>query len=186
MEIALVTGSPEKLRVHVMVVGAFADGTLPPPTQAIDKASQGKLSVVIARGDLDGKAGASLLHDLPGTAAERVPLVSLGKRDEFGDKAFRDTLGGAARDAAVTLADAELPGRSLAWRRQQASCRLADELLRCGTAAGDRGWQLRLWDEYQDQLKSNFADMANIGGLSAGMALPLPPAPEVTPGAGDW
>ena len=34
--------------------------------------------------------------------------------------------------------------------------------------AGDRAWELPLWEEYQDQLKSNFADMANIGGRDAG------------------
>ena len=46
--------------------------------------------------------------------------------------------------------------------------RLIDQLLAAGTASGDRAWQLPLWDEYQDQLKSNFADMANIGGREAG------------------
>ena len=33
---------------------------------------------------------------------------------------------------------------------------------------GDRAWQLPLWEEYQSQLDSNFADMANVGGRSAG------------------
>jgi len=114
VEITLLYGSPEGLRLNVVVVGAFADGTLSPPAQAIDKVSQGKLSSLIERGDLDERAGDSLmLHDLPGTAAERVLLVSLGKCDEFGDKAFRAALGsaakalagGAAKDAAVLLAD---------------------------------------------------------------------------------
>lgn len=45
---------------------------------------------------------------------------------------------------------------------------LADELLDAGRAAYDRAWQLPLWDDYQEQLKSNFADMANIGGRAAG------------------
>jgi leucyl aminopeptidase len=45
---------------------------------------------------------------------------------------------------------------------------LAAELLRCGTDTGDRAWQLPLWDEYQDMLKSNFADMSNLGGRPAG------------------
>ncbi len=45
---------------------------------------------------------------------------------------------------------------------------LAAELLDAGTTAGDRAWQLPLWDDYQEQLKSNFADMANIGGRPAG------------------
>ena len=45
---------------------------------------------------------------------------------------------------------------------------LAKELLDAGNASGDRVWQLPLWDDYQEQLDSNFADMANIGGRYAG------------------
>lgn len=45
---------------------------------------------------------------------------------------------------------------------------LAEQLLAAGESAGDRTWQLPLWDEYQPQLSSNFADMANIGGRWAG------------------
>jgi len=46
--------------------------------------------------------------------------------------------------------------------------KLIGALLTAGQTAADRAWQLPLWDEYQDQLKSNFADMANIGGRQAG------------------
>jgi len=46
--------------------------------------------------------------------------------------------------------------------------KLIDKLLTAGQNAADRAWQLPLWDEYQDQLKSNFADIANIGGREAG------------------
>jgi leucyl aminopeptidase len=46
--------------------------------------------------------------------------------------------------------------------------KLAAELLACGRDAGDRAWQLPLWEEYQEQLKSNFADMSNLGGRPAG------------------
>jgi leucyl aminopeptidase len=45
---------------------------------------------------------------------------------------------------------------------------LADALLNAGTTSNDRAWRLPLWDEYNQQLKSNFADMANIGGRNAG------------------
>lgn len=45
---------------------------------------------------------------------------------------------------------------------------LAEALLAAGKDSGDRAWQLPLWEEYQEQLKSNFADMANIGGRPAG------------------
>ncbi len=46
--------------------------------------------------------------------------------------------------------------------------KLAESLLSAGQTSLDRAWQLPLWDEYQEQLKSNFADMANIGGREAG------------------
>ena len=45
---------------------------------------------------------------------------------------------------------------------------LADALLAAGEHAGDRAWQMPLWDEYAKQLESNFADVANIGGRDAG------------------
>jgi leucyl aminopeptidase len=45
---------------------------------------------------------------------------------------------------------------------------LARELIAAGDESWDRVWQLPLWDDYQEQLKSNFADFANIGGRAAG------------------
>ena len=45
---------------------------------------------------------------------------------------------------------------------------LAADLLQAGLTAGDRAWQLPIWDEYEKQLESPFADMANIGGREAG------------------
>ena len=45
---------------------------------------------------------------------------------------------------------------------------LIDELLAAGESSHDKAWQLPLWDDYQQQLKSNFADIANIGGPGAG------------------
>ncbi len=45
---------------------------------------------------------------------------------------------------------------------------LAGELLDASREAGDPAWRLPLDDEYQEQLKSNFADIANIGGRPAG------------------
>jgi leucyl aminopeptidase len=45
---------------------------------------------------------------------------------------------------------------------------LLDKLVSAGNKSADRTWPMPLWDEYQDQLKSNFADMANIGGREGG------------------
>jgi leucyl aminopeptidase len=45
---------------------------------------------------------------------------------------------------------------------------LADDLLAAGRTSLDSAWQLPLDDEYDELLKSNFADMGNIGGREAG------------------
>ncbi len=45
---------------------------------------------------------------------------------------------------------------------------LANDLLKAGDFIGDRAWRLPVWEDYQSALKSNFADMANIGGREAG------------------
>ncbi len=45
---------------------------------------------------------------------------------------------------------------------------LVNQLLAVGTEVNDRVWQLPLFDDYRDLLKSNFADLANIGGRPAG------------------
>ena len=37
-----------------------------------------------------------------------------------------------------------------------------------GEFVWDRAWQMPVWDDYQQNLKSNFADMANVGGRDAG------------------
>lgn len=46
--------------------------------------------------------------------------------------------------------------------------RLADELLAAGKATGDTAWRMPIDERYNEQLKSNFADMANIGGPPGG------------------
>jgi len=45
---------------------------------------------------------------------------------------------------------------------------LADELQAAGLRADDRAWRMPVGEEYVDQLKSNFADIANIGGREGG------------------
>ncbi len=45
---------------------------------------------------------------------------------------------------------------------------LAEQLTSAGLRSHDRAWRMPLWDDYQKQLDSNFADMANIGGPGGG------------------
>ena len=48
------------------------------------------------------------------------------------------------------------------------SLQTINDLLTAGKSAADQAWEMPLWDEYQDQLDSNFADIANIGGPYGG------------------
>ena len=45
---------------------------------------------------------------------------------------------------------------------------LCNDLINASETACDSLWRLPLWEEYQEQLKSSFADLANIGGRDAG------------------
>jgi leucyl aminopeptidase len=45
---------------------------------------------------------------------------------------------------------------------------LAEQVKAAGDDAWDRVWQMPLWEDYQEQLRSNFADFANIGGRPGG------------------
>lgn len=140
MEFTIKAGSPEKLKSGCVVAGTYANGDLTAAARALDKACDGAIAAVLARGDLDDKAGSTLmLHELAGIAAPRVLLVSLGKADELTDKTYRDAITAAARqlagsvagDASFCLADAELPHRDLAWRLAQATQILRDSTYRC-------------------------------------------------------
>lgn len=77
-------------------------------------------------------------------------------------------------DPAVVIDIATLTGACVVALGKHASGlftkddKLAVEILDAGEAAGDRVWRLPLWDDYQSQLDSNFADMANVGGREAG------------------
>jgi leucyl aminopeptidase len=45
---------------------------------------------------------------------------------------------------------------------------LCDRVLQAGRAAGEKVWQLPLYDEYKEQIKSEVADIKNTGGREAG------------------
>lgn len=114
MEFSIKSGSPEKLRTGALVVGVFESCKPGASAAALDAASKGRIAEVLASGDLDGKAGSTLLlHKLPGVAADRILLVGLGKEKDFGLKEFRDAVAASVRalrdtgaaDAVITLAE---------------------------------------------------------------------------------
>lgn len=139
MEFCTKSGSPEKLRTSCIVAGIFESRKLSSAAAVIDRASRKHMSKILAAGDMDGKAGSTLLlHGVPGVSAERVLLIGLGKEKVFGDKEYRAAIACAARKLAETgaaeacLYVAALPPkkRDVAWKARQAAIVASGELYR--------------------------------------------------------
>jgi leucyl aminopeptidase len=129
MEFTIKSGSPEKQRSACVVVGVFDNRKLSLSAELIDRASNGYVSEIIRRGDMEGKLGATLLlHNVRGTLADRVLLVGLGKERDFRDKEFRQAVRSAVKllnetgsyEAVVYLTEEKVKRREVAWRVEHA------------------------------------------------------------------
>ncbi len=130
MEFSIKSGSPEKQRSACVVVGIFEPRKLTLAAELLDNAARNYLSDIIRRGDMEGKAGSSLiLHNVPGTLCDRVLLIGLGKEREFREKEYSDAIRCAVKtlnetgsfDGALFLTEVPVKKRSVAWRIRQAT-----------------------------------------------------------------
>ncbi len=101
--------------------------------------------------------------------------VEILNTDAEGRLVLCDALTYASRFKPLTVIDiATLTGACVIALGNQASAlyandeELAADLIKAGEDTQDRVWRMPLWEEYQAQLNSAFADMANIGGREAG------------------
>ncbi len=129
MEFTIKSGSPEKQRSACVVVGVFDNRKLSLSAELIDRASNGYISEIIRRGDMEGKLGATLLlHNVRGTLADRVLLIGLGKERDFRDREFRSAIRSAVKllnetgsyEAVVYLTEEKVKRREVAWRVEHA------------------------------------------------------------------
>ena len=135
MEFSIKSGSPEKQRSACIVVGVFEARKLTLAAEILDKSSDGYISAIVRRGDMDGKAGSTLLlQNVPGTLSERVLLVGLGKEKDFREKDFlaaiRTTVKAlndtGAFDASIFLTEIAVKKRGIDWRVRQATIAVLD------------------------------------------------------------
>ena len=139
MEFTIKSGSPEKQRSACVVVGVFDNRKPGLSADLIDRASNGYLSEIIRRGDMEGKLGSTLLlHNVPGTLCDRVLLVGLGKEREFREKEFRQSIRAAVKllnetgsyEAVVYLTEETVKRRDIAWRVEHAVVMAMDAVYR--------------------------------------------------------
>jgi leucyl aminopeptidase len=128
VEFSIKSGSPEKQRSACVVVGVFEPRKLTLPAELLDKASEGYLSDLLRRGDMEGKAGSTLLlHNVPGTLCDRILLVGLGREKDFREREFIASVRTAVKtlnetgafDASFFLTETALKKRGTAWKVRQ-------------------------------------------------------------------
>lgn len=135
MEFSIKSGSPEKQRSACVVAGVFEARKLTLPAELLDKAANGYISDIVRRGDMEGKAGTTLLlHNVPGTLCDRILLVGLGKEKDFREKEFTSAVRTAVKtlnatgafDASIFLTELAVKKRSVAWRVRQTAIAALD------------------------------------------------------------
>jgi leucyl aminopeptidase len=95
MELKITGGELAKAKTPCLILGVFEKRKPSGPAEAVDEATDGAISALLRKGDLDGGKGMLVAYDLPGLAAERVLLLGLGKRKECDRAALTKALGGA-------------------------------------------------------------------------------------------
>ncbi|MBA1147010.1 leucyl aminopeptidase [Ectothiorhodospiraceae bacterium WFHF3C12] len=125
MEFSVKSGSPEKQRSACVVVGIYEPRRLSAAAEELDAASDGFISGLLRRGDMEGKLGQSLmLTHVPGVLCDRVLLIGLGRERDFTDGGFRQAVSvmanrlqeAGAAEAVSYLSNLHVKGRDTLWR----------------------------------------------------------------------
>ena len=137
MEFTAKSGNPEKQRTACIVVGVFEPRRLSPAAEKLDQVTEGFISNLIRRGDLEGKIGQTLLlHNAPNTLCDRILLVGCGRERELHDAQYRkiiattattlDDIG--AMEAVCYLTELHVKGHDNHWNIRQAVETIEDSL----------------------------------------------------------
>ena len=129
MEFIAKSGNPQKQRTGCIVASVFDSRKLSVRARQIDQATEGMISSLLRRGDMEGKLGQTLLlHHLPNLLSERVLLVGCGKEREFAEAQYCEVNVKAAKlldetgstEMTTYLTELEVKGRDIAWKVRQA------------------------------------------------------------------
>lgn len=137
MEFSVKSGSPEKQRSACIVVGVFEPRRLTSVAEQLDEISEGYISNLLRRGDLEGKTGQMLLlHHVPNILSERVLLVGCGKERELDERQYKQIISKTistlnetgSMEAVCFLSELHVKGRDIYWKVRQATETTQDTL----------------------------------------------------------
>jgi len=129
VEFSVKSGSPEKQRSACIVVGVFEPRRLTSVAEQLDEISEGYISNLLRRGDLEGKPGQMLLlHHVPNILSERVLLVGCGKERELDERQYKQIISKTIKtlnetgsmEAVCFLTELHVKGRDTYWKVRQA------------------------------------------------------------------
>ena len=129
MEFSVKSGSPEKQRSACIVVGVFEPRRLSPIAEQLDKISDGYISALLRRGELEGKPGQTLLlHHVPNVLSERILLIGCGKERELDERQYKQVIqktintlnDTGSMEAVCFLTELHVKGRNNYWKVRQA------------------------------------------------------------------
>ena len=137
MEFTAKSGNPEKQRTACVVVGVFEPRRLSAAAERLDEVSEGFISNLIRRGDMEGKIGQTLLlHNAPNTLCDRILLVGCGRERDLHDAQYRKILATTAKtlndigamEAVCYLTEIHVKGHDSHWNIRQAVESMEDAL----------------------------------------------------------
>ena len=129
MEFSVKSGSPEKQRSACIVVGVFEPRRLSPIAEQLDKISDGYISALLRRGELEGKVGQTLLlHHVPNILSERILLSGCGEERELDERQYKQVIqktintlnDTGSMEAVCFLTELHVKGRNTYWKVRQA------------------------------------------------------------------
>lgn len=180
MEYFTTSGDAAKRATGCAIVGIYSTGAFGAGAEEIDKASDGLLKKLKSRGDISGKLGRTHLIANPGSVrCQRVLVVGLGKKSDFGVRQFRKALDAAFETlSSTTVTDAvsylhreTVEGADAYYLARYAAQTLGDRLYRfTKMKSGSRGDGLKL-KKLGFGLKSRDESDAAISGADHGQAI---------------
>ncbi len=139
MEYSVKSGHPEKQRTACIVIGVFEPRKLTPTAEQLDKVTDGFISNILRRGDIEGKLGqVLLLHNVPNTLSDRVLLVGCGKERALDDNKYHSIISRTIKtlndtgsmEAVCFLTELNVKGRDHHWKVKHAVESSEDTLYR--------------------------------------------------------
>ncbi|WP_395479906.1 leucyl aminopeptidase [Candidatus Curculioniphilus buchneri] len=129
MEFSIQSSSPEKQRNVCIIAGVFESRCLSPVANQLDKISDGYISVLIHRGELEGKVGQTLLlQHVPNMSSVRILLIGCGKEYEFDERQYKRVIkkvvnklnDTGSTEAVCFLTELPVKGHNTYWKVRQA------------------------------------------------------------------